>query len=74
MTKKEIIKGLRTHIALNENCDNCPLKDVPCCFDKLIIYTIHLLEQDASTVTMEESKATEEFKRIWGINDADQEV
>lgn len=44
MTREEMIKGLRTHLDHSVNCDNCPLKDIPDCFDKLITDIIHILE------------------------------
>lgn len=47
MTREEIVKGMRIHIDQFVDCSNCPLEDVPGCFEKLAKEAIALLEKEA---------------------------
>ena len=46
MDRKEIVLGLRIHNDLRVDCTNCPVKELPNCFDWLIEETISLLEKE----------------------------
>ena len=45
MTNEEIIAGLRTHIDMRDDCENCPFNGQPMCFERLVEETIAKLEQ-----------------------------
>ena len=45
MDVNELIKGLKTHIDMKADCDDCPFKDKVLCVDKLIEATIRALEE-----------------------------
>ena len=47
MTREEIVKGLRIHLDETVDCDNCPGKDLPICFEMLVMEAIRLLEKEA---------------------------
>lgn len=48
MTIEDIIKGLLVHLDYSANCDDCPLKDMPNCFEKLTLEAIRVLEKEAN--------------------------
>ena len=45
MDVNELIKGLKTHIDMKADCDDCPFKDKVLCVDQLIEATIKALEE-----------------------------
>ena len=51
MTNEEIIAGLRTHIDMRADCENCPLDGQPMCFDKLVLAAIDRLERQEGDQT-----------------------
>lgn len=54
MTKEEIVKGLRIHLDTNVDCDNCPGKNLPICFEMLVMEAIRLLEKKEGNITEDE--------------------
>ena len=51
MTNEEIIAGLRTHIDMRLDCENCPFDGQPMCFDKLVLEAVAKLEQQKGDQT-----------------------
>ena len=48
MNKKDVVKSLLIHKDQTVSCDNCPAKDLPDCWDKVLKETIKILERGDS--------------------------